>query len=109
LTFLSAMPRHAALLLAVACALCDGLVVQRARVVSSRVPFRIPPPPLPPPSRLRMAAGDGEPPSTEEEGRGANPNDSLYASGADFELDAFSITAILGFAVAFNFFVLANL
>ena len=56
-----------------------------------------------------MAAGDGEPPSTEEEGRGANPNDSLYASGTDFELDAFSITAILGFAVAFNFFVLVNL
>jgi len=38
-----------------------------------------------------------------------NPNDSLYNSGADFELDAVTITALLGAAVAFNFFVLANL
>ena len=35
-----------------------------------------------------------------------NPNDSL---GVDFTFDATTITAILGFAIAFNFFVLANL
>ena len=38
-----------------------------------------------------------------------NPNDSLYNTGADFQLDAVTITALLGAAVAFNFFVLANL
>mmetsp|Transcript_5845 Transcript_5845/g.14825 ORF Transcript_5845/g.14825 Transcript_5845/m.14825 type:complete len:93 (-) Transcript_5845:303-581(-) len=38
-----------------------------------------------------------------------NPNDSLYNTGADFELDAVTITALLGAAIAFQFFVIANM
>ena len=34
--------------------------------------------------------------------------ENLY-SGADFEFDATSVTALLGFAIAFQFFVVANM
>jgi hypothetical protein len=35
--------------------------------------------------------------------------DSLYNSPADFEFDAVTVTALLGAAIAFQFFVVANL
>ena len=47
----------------------------------------------------------------EEDGNsaeGMTERDSLYAT-PDFELDAFTITALLGVAIAFQFFVLGNM
>ena len=51
---------------------------------------------------IKLQQGSKPPPPPEEE-------DSLYNTGADFEFDAVTITALLGAAVAFQFFVLANL
>lgn len=43
-----------------------------------------------------------------EPGDATSERDSLYAT-PDFELDAFTITALLGVAIAFQFFVLGNM
>ena len=40
---------------------------------------------------------------------GEEEPESLYNSPADFEFDAVTVTALLGAALAFQFFVLANL
>ena len=48
------------------------------------------------------------PPENDDDDRQMSERDSLYAS-PDFELDAFTITALLGVAIAFQFFVLGNM
>ena len=52
---------------------------------------------------VRMAAGGPGPESKDD----AGDDDSLY--NVDFSLDATTVLALLGGAIAFNFFVLANL
>lgn len=75
-----------ALLLAAVCACSDALIVQPMRhggltFAPAQASTAL--------SRVRMAddpgrKGEQPAPQDEMEGRGANPNDSLYASGADF-------------------------
>ena len=48
------------------------------------------------------------PPENDDGDRQMSERESLYAS-PDFELDAFTITALLGVAIAFQFFVLGNM
>ena len=59
--------------------------------------------PRAPVAAVRMAGGGPGPESKD----GGGEEDSLY--DVDFSLDATTVLALLGGAIAFNFFVLANL
>ena len=48
------------------------------------------------------------PPRDKPDSTAEEPEDSLYAR-PEFEFDAATVTALLGLAIAFQFFVVANL